>query len=220
MTRQVNVIKLQNRRMYIAGLGVVQTPKRLYWLNSKRFTGWVIDPVDNNREYFTVHSNADVGKMYKAAVRQLSLMDAYPLRNERMIAVRERMDKMYPTGMAGVCFNYVNHYNDKGHVVRQYTYIRALGAGLLDNRQWVVDKDADLPAAIEKAMEYRRGVVDLWSLGHEMTEKECWTPIEDAEVEPAVKAKTVDHIAQHHFLISPMRETTMFEDLRAIDTQH
>ena len=175
--QKANVIKLNNGTTYIAGLGIVNVPKRLYWISNNKRQGWQVDPLGGKgRCFFPVYGNDDLAMKYKKAVRELSDCDR-PLRDARIIQTREYGNKVRFTGMAGVRVREVRSMS------RLYTYVEVSGAGILDDRRWVVEGGSTFSklSLLETAKDYRRGVVDLWYEEHEMTVEDCITPVIDED---------------------------------------
>lgn len=172
MRQFVNVMKL-NVGLYIPGMGIVNAPKRIYWVSNSKWQGWLIDPYEGQRERYPVRNVDECGIMYVKAIRALSANDK-PLRNARLIETRERRSKTFSVGLAGVSVIFREHLRaDK--TIRESVCVEVKGFGLLGRRSWsVVDKP--LGHFIQMGLDYRRRAIDLWHETHEMTVEDATTP--------------------------------------------
>lgn len=173
MRQFVNVMKL-NVGLYIPGMGIVNAPKRIYWVSNSKWQGWLINPYEGQRERYPVRNVDECGIMYVKAIRALSANDK-PLRNARLIETRERTSKTFPVGLAGVSVTVYDYLRVDG-TTSQRLFVRANGFGILGTKAWRVTQGKTLGHFIQMGLDYRRRAIDLWHQTHEMTVEDATTP--------------------------------------------
>lgn len=173
--KNINVINLGKQRFYIPNLGVVQAPKRIYWVRVGDHCHWRVNPIRCSSKCFTVQGNEDAAIQYQEAIRHLHSEDPI-LRRARLFERRERRSKVSHTGMAGVFVYRAGWKMPSGRVIPT-TVVKVKGFGILPDKVWYVLLDDKVGDYIQRALDYRERCFDLWCDLYEITVEDAVTAI-------------------------------------------